>query len=80
MIRWDFSDRLANTINIPMITKPMAKVMKCSLENGWKGFAGMFLVRANIYHSDTEEENEDIEENTRNGNTKINSSLCSQFS
>jgi hypothetical protein len=37
MIRWVLFDRLAKAINIPMITKPTAKVMKCSLENGWKG-------------------------------------------
>jgi hypothetical protein len=54
-MRWFLSERLAKTIRKPISKNPMAKVMKCSPENGWKGFAGMFLVRTFIYQSGTEQ-------------------------
>ena len=41
VMRWFFSDRFAKTIIKPITTKPMARVMRCSLENGWNGIAGI---------------------------------------
>ena len=47
-MRWFLPERLAKTISTAVSAKPMASVMKCAGEKGWKGFVGMFLEKAGL--------------------------------